>query len=332
VISPRPNGDAADREDGPVRALLISFFRLYLLFSLLVGICLILVSAVIRSSHGSEYVVDVIRDLGIGLVVSVFVVVFIEWRAGLTLRSEIAADVLAAVYRRTIPDIIFDQVRDSTFRSDVLRRGWEVEVSVVSPTEHAELYSEVREEAVSEEVFLIESRVTYELENLNDCDIVYPLTHGIDIDLSVDSRGIPCFTALEFDDDVHHFDSEEVFACFAEGRTFKTSDVTLSLAHPNEILASKQLRLERLGTTRIRYKLIRAIRAPGLYVISCATPADGIRIEIDGVRELSFDVRPLHPQAAHIDETEQGRRWEFAYGMLPWQGIQIVSYRELGTA
>jgi hypothetical protein len=102
-----------------VRAPLISFFRLYLVFSLLVGICLILISADIRSSHGSEYLVDVIRDLGIGLVVSVFVVVFIEWRAGLTLRSEIAADVLAAVYRRTIPDIIFNQ---DSLRSERKRR------------------------------------------------------------------------------------------------------------------------------------------------------------------------------------------------------------------
>jgi hypothetical protein len=318
---------AGQRESSatPFRSLLESFLHLYLVCALFIGIILILVSAIFRTSADSEYLIDISRDIGIGFIVSVLVVTFIEWRAGLTLRTEIAEDVLEAVFRRIVPDVIFDQVRDSTFRSDVLRRDWQIQLTILPVEENRAAYRAVRDQAKTEQVYLIQSTVTYALENLNDSDISFPLTHGIDSELSIEEHGIPCFTELEFGGDLYRFEPTEIFSRYGEGESFVDRGLTLS-REPNEMLAEKTVQINRAGTTVVRYKLIRALRVPGIYVISCATPADGVTVQISGVSELGFDVRPLHPQARHIAESESGRRWTFPYGMLPWQGIQIVSY------
>jgi hypothetical protein len=323
--SERGTSRPANREDSPLRALLSAFFRVFLLAALFAGIVLILISALIRSSDGSEYLVDVVRDLGIGLMVSVFVVVFIEWRAGLTLRTEIAKEVLEAVYGRIVPDVVYDQIRDSTFRSDVLRRDWELEIKVLPTEGNEEEYSAARESASSDEVFLIESTVSYQLENLNDNKIAYTVSHGIDLDVPIKSHGIPRFTEVEVDDDSQSLDSDVACELLANHTPYEEEGLALTVDEENQVLFTKMAQLPRAGAVAVRYTLRRAIRAPGVYVLYCATPADGIKIKIDSTKELKFDVRPLHPQGKRIRVVESARRWEFPYGILPWQGFQIVS-------
>jgi hypothetical protein len=316
----RPSAEGA-------KSLPETFFRWFLMLPLAAGLILILGSALLRSAKAGEYAIDLPRDIGIGLIVSVLVVVFIEWRAGQTLRTEIASDVLEAVFRRTIPDIIFSQVRDCVFRSDVLRRNWEVSLTVLPPSEYAEIYRAVREAAGSSEVFLIESQVNYDLENLNDNDIAFSLTHGVDSELVDSDRGIPGFRELQFGDELHRFDPDDLRTLYRDRKPQIEPTISLSFAGPTEVLVSKQLRLPRKGCVSARYRAVRAVRVPGIYVISCATPADGIRVKATGPSNLGFDVKPLHPQAAHIKAEGTGR-WSFDYGMLPWQGIQILMYAE----
>lgn len=285
-----------------------------------------MISALIRSGHGSEYVIDVLRDLGIGLIVSVFVVVFIEWRAGLTLRREIATDVLEAVYSRIVPDVVYNQIRDSAFRSDVIRRDWELEITVLPPDQHSDAYTALRTDAQSDEVFLIKSQISYRLENLNDSEINHTVSHWIDLDVPVESIGIPRFTQVELDDQSWDLSDSDAKDLFANRTPFEQNGLTFSVDDDRQVGFSRQVQLPRAGTTRVRYELLRAIRAPGVYVLACATPADGIRIKIESTHQLEFDVRPLHPQGDRIRIIESARRWEFPYGLLPWQGFQIVSF------
>jgi len=309
---------------GPISELLSVLFHLYLMAALLAGVCLIVVAAFIRASGGSEFALDVIRDLGIGLLVSVFVVVFIEWRAGLTLRKEIAADVLEAVYRRTVPEAIFDQIRDSTFRSDVLRCDWKLDIHVLDVAANETLYRQVRDAAGSEAVYLMEVTVSYGLRNLNDHSINYLVSHGIDLDLCAAESGVPGFTEVKVAKDRFVIDEERRRSLLNTGKPEDQEGISMEKERGNEVLFSKLIELPRSGQTEIRYKLLRAIRAPGIYVLSCATPADGISITINGPENLVFSIRPLHPQGNAIEEADPGH-WEFKFGILPWQGIQVVS-------
>jgi len=321
VVASSPS---TDRPLSRLRAFRTTFFQKFLVAALLVGGCLVLSSVAIRSSDGNEYIVDLVRDLGIGLIVSVFVVVFIEWRAGLTLRAEIATDVLEAVYRNVVPDVIFKQVRDSIFRSHVLRTGWKLDIKVLPIAQHEDMYEAARNSAGSNEVYLIESEVSYDLKNLHDGTIEYNVSHGIDLDVPVKKMGIPRFTAVELGG------KEEL----AEGRSSelftdpprKHGTLTLATEGNKQVRFSKQVLLPREGTTHVRYQLLRAIRAPGIYVLASSTPAAGIEIAIESTPELKFDVRPLHPQSEHLLTVEPGRRWKFTDGILPWQGFQIVSF------
>jgi len=307
----------------PARALFAALFQVYLLSALFVGVGFVIASALIREAGGNEIVLDVVRDLGIGLLVSVFVVVFIEWRAGLTLRKEIATDVLEAVYRKTVPPPIFDQIRDSTFRSDVLRCDWKLDIAVLDVAEHEQLYSRVRGAPGGENIYLMESTVSYRLKNLNDHSIGYLVSHGIDLDIRVPGEGVPCFTEVNIGKDRFSIDQDQRRSLI-DGGACMHAGLSLELDGESEVLFARQAQLPRSGDVDIRYKLLRAIRAPGLYVLSCATPADGISIKIDGPENLAFTVRPLHPQGPEIKEENPGH-WEFQFGMLPWQGVQVVS-------
>jgi hypothetical protein len=67
----------------------------------------------------------------------------------------------------------------------------------------------------------------------------------------------------------------------------------------------------------------RAIRVPGYYVLTSATPADGIRITInvDGFR---MAVVPLHSDGEKL-RNPQRDTWVFDAGILPWQGFRFTS-------
>lgn len=316
---------SADKARSPVRELPAAYFQRYLVGALVIGAACILVSARLRATDGDELVVDLLRDIGIGFVVSVLVVGFIEWRAGLTLRKDIATDVLEAVYKRIVPGVIYSQVRDSIFRSDVLRRGWELAIKVLPAAENTEDYVNARRSAVSEEVFLIEAEITYDLENLNDRDITYVVSHGIDLDVPVKAIGIPRFTEIEIGAQRWDVPRPKATTLVAEAKPYKPEGITFTISHERQVRFSAQVVLPGGDKVRVRYKLLRAIRAPGVYVQASSVPADGITITIESIPELRFDVLPLHSQSATLRELERGRKWEFPCGILPWQGFQVIS-------
>jgi len=169
----------------------------------------------------------------------------------------------------------------------------------------------------------MESTVSYSLKNLNDHSISYLLSHGIDLDIRVGERGVPGFTEVKIAKDRFTIDENQRRSLIDEGACAHEG-LSLEIEGENEVLFAKQVQLPRSGEVDIQYRLLRGIRAPGLYVLSCATPADGVSITIKGPEELAFAVRPLHPQSQAIEEEDPGH-WEFQFGILPWQGIQVVS-------
>jgi hypothetical protein len=91
---------------------------------------------------------EIIRDLSIALLVSVFVTVSIELYAGKRLRTQIAGEVLEAAeaaFEKFIPDVIYKEVADNVFRSNVFRRQWSVDMSVLNEHQYKEMYDKLRQ-------------------------------------------------------------------------------------------------------------------------------------------------------------------------------------------
>ena len=74
--------------------------------------------------HNTTLGPDILRDLGIALLISAFVTFSIERYASNRLRQHITYDVLSAAYGKVVPEKIYTQVADNVFRSDVYPRQW----------------------------------------------------------------------------------------------------------------------------------------------------------------------------------------------------------------
>lgn len=124
---------------------------------------------------------EIVRDLGIALLIAVFVTVSIELYAGIRLRKQIAGEVLQAAYEKVVPETIFKEVA-AIFRSDVIWRQWTVDMQVLPEEEEPELYKGLRKDD-GEHTHIIRSTIAYDLENLNDKAIRYSVSGGIDLDI-----------------------------------------------------------------------------------------------------------------------------------------------------
>src|ERR1700730_9963636 len=109
-----------------VRRYLRIILGLFLLAAALIGVVAILVAALLPQGTASV----VIRDLGIGMIVSVFVTISIELYASARLRSEVATDVMEAIFQRLIPPVIWTQVATFVLRADVVCYNWELNIDV----------------------------------------------------------------------------------------------------------------------------------------------------------------------------------------------------------
>lgn len=315
----------------PILALLKTLFRLFLVVGLLVGVCLILWSSSLKpdeagAGHAHEWLVDLTRDLGIGVVVSVFVVVFIEWRAGLTLRSEIARDVLEAVYERVVPMPIYKQVRDNIFRSDVVRRDWTVAIEVVDiPGRSTDGVGDI---------VVVESTMSYKLRNLNDRAIAFTVSGGVDLNVACGERDdIPRFQSIEVDGGVwgrdKGLDEATGLKLLEDASEIALVDgLLLNRDGVRQIRFRKEVVFGREHSIQVKYTVLRAIRVPGTYVLSSPAPAEGITIDIKPCAGVAFDVLPLHPQADEISGEKSS--WRFGLGILPWQGFRIMCSHETG--
>ena len=98
------------------------------LLCLFAGVGLVVASVFWRGEADKLLGPDVVRDLGIALLVSVFVTFAIELYASKRVRQELTYHALSAAYQQIVPEEIFDQIKDNVFQSDVYRRNWEVHI------------------------------------------------------------------------------------------------------------------------------------------------------------------------------------------------------------
>ncbi|MFN2581909.1 MAG: hypothetical protein ABR498_04110, partial [Candidatus Dormibacteria bacterium] len=169
------------------------------------GILMIFVAVDLEDTGaGPRVLLDLLRDIGIGLLVAVITAMTIELFVNARERREFAHDVFQATFRQFLPDPVYVQVRDSVVRSPVIRRNWRVELRVLDPNAHADMYASMRRSA-DDDLFLVDCVVSYAMENLRATGTQLPIEGGIDLDATLPAMGIPRFTSiLVGSEDIEH--------------------------------------------------------------------------------------------------------------------------------
>lgn len=277
-----------------------------------------------NQQDGLAAAADLVRDLGIALVISVIATVVIERYASDRLREHIAYDVLSAAYAKVIPEKIYTQVADNVFRSNVYRRNWEVHINV-----NAQQVDRARGIAIINVIY------SYDLDNLNEHKISHELSGAIDLDVSLRDEGIPKFKSIAINDEHNRSLILETHTralllrqnestCTEGNLTFRRNTREMSFAAQVPIAARRSsITGSVTGSVTVRYEVERAIRIPGDYVLSAPVPADGIKIILN-VEGFELTVIPLHPDPDALRHP-QPDTWRFDAGILPWQGFRFRS-------
>ncbi len=261
---------------------------------------------------------DLLRDLGIALLIGAFVTFVIEQYSSDRLRQHITYDVLSAAYARVVPEEIYSQVAD-VFRSNVCRRNWHV-VITTNPLD------------TTAGIAIINSTIHYDVENLNEHPIAFPLSGHIDADIILKDgiKGYPTPTPqytkitvararTSLDVSVTDQDGKSVL----QGTPFQSGNLQIQL-EGEQLGFEFPVIIPARESVSLTCQLRRAVRVPGSFVLYATTPAAGIRITIAG-DHFPFTVIPLHPNRGAL--RREGNDWFFDHGILPWQGFQLRSIR-----
>jgi hypothetical protein len=312
----------SDRERRSQRVLeyLVAAFVLYLVAAALLGALAILGSAFWADATSATAVGPVIvRDLGIALLIGVFVTGSIELYAARRLREEVATDVITATFHTLVSAKIYAEIRDNVLQSTVIRRGWEVNMSVVDPVAEHELYDQVRTVAGGD-IYLVDSEVSYDVVNTTGKQLIYDISGGIDLDTPLTDLGIPRFSVVSIDHAATQIDDAVSMAVLGNG-THHLDGLDLSVVGGQLVFVSPK-RIPASGKLAVRFKLRRAFRAPGQFVLSATVPTEGFRLRIYGGNDLSFNLIALHPNKEDLVSIDS-REWRFESGILPWQGFAL---------
>jgi len=312
-----------------------------MIIAALVGILLLVVAAYYSSLNASvlpKWFVGLIRDVGTAVLVAVITAVTIELFVNARVRREIGEDVFQATFRRFLPDVLYWQVKDHILQSPVLRRDWSVQLQVLDRASNAPLYDEARRLG-GDDIYLVEYKVSYRLENLTTTPYEYPIEGGIDLDCPFPTLGIPRFTSVLLGgDDVDarpaEFAEAEAIDVMSDVRDLSQDGIDIRKDHgelifhavrrlpPRTLLGSSPDEGAQLS---VYFALRRALRVPGMIVLSASAPADGIRISVVGTPPgIEFDVTAQHPDKDELRRPVHNEwLWLFRAGILPWQGFII---------
>jgi hypothetical protein len=262
---------------------------------------------------------DLLRDLGIAIVISVIVTFSIEKYSSDRLREHIAYDVLSAAYSKVIPDQVYMQIADNVFRSRVYRRNWEVHIGArpqsLAPNGTA----------------VITAAYSYDVENLNEHRIPFEVVASVDLDDPPPDNAVPKFISFSVRDER---DQPLVQAADADALMNRPS-ATIPLDQPlrkgnvvlqrdaMEMTVTADVKIPARRSITVNFQVERAIRVPGYYVLSAPHPADGMKIII-GVEGFRLTVVPLHPDRGAL-RNPQRDTWEFDAALLPWQGFRFTA-------
>ena len=244
-----------------------------------------------------------VRDLSIALLIAVFLTVSIELYAGRRLREQVATEVLSGVFNKIIPEVIFDEVKSNVIQAPVMRKNWEIRMSLA------------RDAALTDPNLYVSTTILgYGIQNLLNRSQVYPLSSRLSQDVTgPDAQGEP----------LPRFVRVTINGVAVPDLSRHLSDNASRLLVPVPLPGSSD------EVVQILLEVREIIRIPDAIYWATPTGAEGAIIEIDntGTPDLGFKVEAYHPDKGRLRETIAGRRWVFTGGILPWQAFEIQTFR-----
>ncbi len=300
----------------------------------------------------------VVRDLGIGLLVSAFVTSLIEWHASKTLRLEVATDVVEAVFQRLIPDSIWRQVATHVFRAETVSYELELNIEVLGrDNQEAKAFEESYKN--EQGVHLMRYTARRRVVNVNQTkDVPYKLHAGVDADLSMPELNIPRFDkiivtgresasdiALQFKDGTGdrtpaggEFKTAppsifyDLWTKAGDDHTAIVDDVTFKCVPDVGVSFEVTCKIPAAGEMKVSYDTWRGIRSPGIFPYTIGVPADGMVVNVIAPPQMKITVTPLHADPKAVSQVSE-REWRLDRGILPGQGVQVnFSPREAAQA
>jgi hypothetical protein len=276
------------------------------------------VRALITEPYALEiFAADIVRDLGVALLIAVFVAFAIEKYSSDRLREDIASNVLSAAYARVVPPEIFTQVRDNVFRSDVCRENWKVDISAD------------QQQPGPDGTAVITAGYAYDVINLKEQWTDFVVVSTIDLDDPPPDDHLPKFISYSVTDDrgqplVTPDNAIQLMNRPAKSVTELMGRGNLTLQRgPRVMRMAANVRIRALSRITVSFQVKRAIRVPGNYVLTTPVPTYGIDI-ISHAVGFKLSVVALHPDTEALLPLP-GNRWEFRAAMLPWQGFRFVA-------
>jgi hypothetical protein len=311
------------------RSSLNSVARLALVAAFLLALVFLLLSILWNEHTNRKLGPDLLRDAGIGIFVSVLVTSFIEWSAGMTLRREVAADVLEATFEKIVPTVVYQEVADNVFKSPVFRDSWFVDIRALDRAGHEELYREI-----DDDIVILDYTVRYAVENMYYTPKEIDFVGGIDLDVPLFEQGIPRFKRIRLtgrdeslekgEDELSEDRTREILK--ARGK-LEVGEITLS-CDGRRLLFDLKRELESQGRMDCLYEVRRGLHVPGAFLLSTPVPAADATIRASG-RSVTFHVNALHPdnRALRMTGTDE---WKFNRVLLPWQGFHVRVESKVG--
>lgn len=161
----------------------------------------------------------------------------------------------------------------------------------------------------------ITSAYVYDLENLNGHDITFLVEASIDLDDPPPERNIPRFVSFEVSDEsdralvkAEHVSQLLSLGCPNTGVTETRGNLSLE-RKGQEMMLKAQVGIRARHRVTVKFRVERAIRVPGNYILSAPVPADGIKIIVN-VHGFNLNVVALHPDREAMNHP-QADTWEF---------------------
>jgi hypothetical protein len=245
-------------------------------------------------------------ELGIAFTIAAILALGVESFAQLKAAEELKRNVLAAVFKRLIPEPVFNQVRDHVLTAVQVRRKYCLSMKLTR-----ELNGRPGE-------FECETCLSYELHNITGYSPKSLIIHDLDHDLEgrgSDGNCLPRYTIAVID-----------------GQPLDLNKCIVNkyrLEHETMLPKGKSL-LVKINSASIR-------KVPDTWNWNMSALAEGATIEIEfavpDVTGVKFEVRALHPQHKDLhpmdDNGTHGKwKWSFEPALLTWQGFEITSSRD----
>jgi hypothetical protein len=248
------------------------------------GLCLLIVGiGLVAISHRieprSKLAADILREFGIATFISVTIASLIE----IGLARKTFEKGLDAIMKQTVPEEIWDEIKQHVISQPVLRRNWAIVMDIKRKEDGK---------------YVSETTVSYSIESLRDL-LTHKVHHEVDGHRVID--GDHCFKSIGIGSD--SIDLTKVV---------KNNKADFSIYFPQE-----------KNKKSVEVKMEERVGESDVINWWMNTQTLGVTVEVHAPATLSVEVHPHHPEKKILAKIENNPRWECKGVMLPGQGFEI---------